>query len=473
MAKSYDLVILGGGTGGYVAAIRASQLGLKTAIVEKDKLGGTCLHRGCIPSKALLRTAEVFATAKDGAKYGVLAQDITLDYKKAHERKNAIINQLHRGVTMLMKKGEIDVYNGYGRILGPSIFSPLSGTISVEYEDGKENDILIPDKLLIATGSRPRSLPGLDVDGKLVLTSDDAVHLESLPASILIVGGGVIGVEWASLLNDLGVDVTVIEYAERIVPTEDEAISRELQKQLEKRGIRFVTKAKVLPETLQKGAGVTIEAEVNGEKQGFSADQLLVSVGRLPNTEDIGLANTNVKTEKGFILVNDAYQTSESHIYAIGDCIGGLQLAHVASHEGIKAVEHIAGKHTGPLDATLIPKCIYTRPEIASVGLTEKEARDQGYDVKVGKFSFNAIGKALVYGESDGFVKIVADKATDDVLGVHMIGPHVTDMISEAALARVLDATPWEIAETVHPHPTLSEIIGEAALAVDGLAIHS
>jgi dihydrolipoamide dehydrogenase len=473
MAKSYDLVILGGGTGGYVAAIRASQLGLKTAIVEKDKLGGTCLHRGCIPSKALLRTAEVFATAKDGAKYGVLAQDITLDYKKAHERKNAIINQLHRGVTMLMKKGKIDVYNGYGRILGPSIFSPLSGTISVEYEDGKENDILIPDKLLIATGSRPRSLPGLDVDGKLVLTSDDAVHLESLPASILIVGGGVIGVEWASLLNDLGVDVTVIEYAERIVPTEDEAISRELQKQLEKRGIRFVTKAKVLPETLQKGAGVTIEAEVNGEKQGFSADQLLVSVGRLPNTEDIGLANTNVKTEKGFILVNDAYQTSESHIYAIGDCIGGLQLAHVASHEGIKAVEHIAGKHTGPLDATLIPKCIYTRPEIASVGLTEKEARDQGYDVKVGKFSFNAIGKALVYGESDGFVKIVADKATDDVLGVHMIGPHVTDMISEAALARVLDATPWEIAETVHPHPTLSEIIGEAALAVDGLAIHS
>ncbi|WP_027724363.1 dihydrolipoyl dehydrogenase [Tuberibacillus calidus] len=473
MAKSYDLVILGGGTGGYVAAIRASQLGLKTAIVEKDKLGGTCLHRGCIPSKALLRTAEVFATAKDGAKYGVLAQDITLDYKKAHERKNAIINQLHRGVTMLMKKGKIDVYNGYGRILGPSIFSPLSGTISVEYEDGKENDILIPDKLLIATGSRPRSLPGLDVDGKLVLTSDDAVHLESLPASILIVGGGVIGVEWASLLNDLGVDVTVIEYAERIVPTEDEAISRELQKQLEKRGIRFVTKAKVLPETLQKGAGVTIQAEVNGENQAFSADQLLVSVGRLPNTEDIGLANTNVKTEKGFILVNDAYQTSESHIYAIGDCIGGLQLAHVASHEGIKAVEHIAGKHTGPLDATLIPKCIYTRPEIASVGLTEKEARDQGYDVKVGKFSFNAIGKALVYGESDGFVKIVADKATDDVLGVHMIGPHVTDMISEAALARVLDATPWEIAETVHPHPTLSEIIGEAALAVDGLAIHS
>jgi len=473
MAKSYDLVILGGGTGGYVAAIRASQLGLKTAIVEKDKLGGTCLHRGCIPSKALLRTAEVFATAKDGAKYGVLAQDITLDYKKAHERKNAIINQLHRGVTMLMKKGKIDVYNGYGRILGPSIFSPLSGTISVEYEDGKENDILIPDKLLIATGSRPRSLPGLDVDGKLVLTSDDAVHLESLPASILIVGGGVIGVEWASLLNDLGVDVTVIEYAERIVPTEDEAISRELQKQLEKRGIRFVTKAKVLPETLQKGAGVTIQAEVNEENQAFSADQLLVSVGRLPNTEDIGLANTNVKTEKGFILVNDAYQTSESHIYAIGDCIGGLQLAHVASHEGIKAVEHIAGKHTGPLDATLIPKCIYTRPEIASVGLTEKEARDQGYDVKVGKFSFNAIGKALVYGESDGFVKIVADKATDDVLGVHMIGPHVTDMISEAALARVLDATPWEIAETVHPHPTLSEIIGEAALAVDGLAIHS
>ncbi|MGV3487702.1 MAG: dihydrolipoyl dehydrogenase [Tuberibacillus sp.] len=473
MAISYDIVILGGGTGGYVTAIRAAQLGLKTAVVEAGKLGGTCLHRGCIPSKALLRSAEVFATAKDSERYGVLTKDVTLDYAKVHERKAAIINQLHNGVNMLMKKGKIDVYNGFGHILGPSIFSPLSGTISVEYEDGKENDILIPEKLIIATGSRPRTLPGLDIDGEMVITSDEAVNMDTLPASIIIVGGGVIGVEWASMFNDFGVEVTVIEYADRIVPTEDEAISKELKKQLEKRGIKFVTSAKVLPETLSKGQQVSVEAEINGENQSFTADKMLVSVGRMPNTDNIGLQNTNIKTEKGFIVVNNKYQTDESHIYAIGDVIGGFQLAHVASHEGIKAVENIAGLNAGSLDPTLIPKCIYTRPEIASVGLTEKAARDKGYDVKVGKFNFNAIGKALVFGESEGFVKIIADKASDDVLGVHMIGPHVTDMISEAALARVLDATPWEIAETVHPHPTLSEIIGEAALAVDGLAIHS
>lgn len=473
MATSYDLVILGGGTGGYVAAIRAAQLGLKTAIVESSKLGGTCLHRGCIPSKALLRSAEVYATAKEGERYGVLTSDVKLDYVKVHERKTAIIDQLHNGVNMLLKKGKIDIYKGYGRLLGPSIFSPQAGAVSVEYEDGKDNDILIPEHLILATGSRPRSLPGLDIDGTLVITSDEAVNMDTLPQSIIIVGGGVIGVEWASMFTDFGVDVTVIEYADRIVPTEDEAISKELKKQLEKRGAKIVTSAKVLSETLQKGEQVTIEAEINGKNTAFTAEKMLVSVGRMPNTDDIGLQNTTVKTDRGFILVNSDYRTEESHIYAIGDVIGGLQLAHVASHEGIKAVENIAGLKAGSLDATLIPKCIYTRPEIASVGLSEKEAKDKGHDVKVGKFSFNAIGKALVYGESDGFVKIIADKNTDDVLGVHMIGPHVTDMISEAALARVLDATPWEIAETVHPHPTLSEILGEAALAVDGIAIHS
>ncbi|WP_436372839.1 dihydrolipoyl dehydrogenase [Cytobacillus sp. BC1816] len=472
MAQEYDLVILGGGTGGYVAAIRASQLGLKTAIVEKGKLGGTCLHKGCIPSKALLRSAEVFATAKHSEDFGVVTSDVSINFSKVQERKSKIVDQLHKGVQHLMKQGKIDVFEGTGRILGPSIFSPMPGTISVEMNNGDENEMLIPKNVIVATGSRPRTLPGLDIDGQLVMTSDEALALEEVPSSIIIVGGGVIGIEWASMLSDFGADVTVIEYADRIVPTEDKEISKEMQRLMKKKGVKIVTGAKVLPETLQKGEGVTISAEVKGSQQEFSAEKLLVSVGRQANTEGIGIENTDIQIEKGFILANEYFQTKESHIYAIGDVIGGLQLAHVASHEGIVAVEHIAGKNPSPIDYSLVSKCIYSSPEAASVGLTEDEAKEKGHNVKTGKFSFRAIGKALVFGESDGFVKIVADKDTDDILGVHMIGPHVTDMISEAGLARVLDATPWEVAHTIHPHPTLSEAIGEAALAVDGKAIH-
>jgi dihydrolipoamide dehydrogenase len=474
MAKEYDLVILGGGTGGYVAAIRASQLGLKTAVVEKAKLGGTCLHAGCIPSKALLRSAEVFATAKRGEEFGVVAKEVALDFAKVQERKQKIIDQLHRGVQHLMKQGKIDVYEGTGRILGPSIFSPMPGTISVEMNNGEENEMLVPKNVIIATGSRPRTLPGLEIDGEYVLTSDEALVMEQLPKSIIIVGGGVIGIEWASMLHDFGVEVTVLEYADRILPTEDHEISKEMQRLMKKKGVKIVTSAKVLPETLEKGNGVTkIKAEHNGEQKAFTAEKILVSVGRQANIEGIGLENTDIQVEKGYIVTNEYYQTKESHIYAIGDVIGGLQLAHVASHEGIVAVEHIAGENPKPIDYSLVSKCVYSSPEIASVGYTEEEARVKGFKVKTGKFSFRAIGKALVFGESDGFVKIVADEETEDVLGVHMIGPHVTDMISEAGLARVLDATPWEIAHTIHPHPTLSEAIGEAALAVDGKAIHS
>lgn len=472
MAQEYDLVILGGGTGGYVAAIRASQLGLKTAIVEKGKLGGTCLHKGCIPSKALLRSAEVFATAKHSEDFGVMTSDVSINFGKVQERKNKIVDQLHKGVQHLMKQGKIDVYEGTGRILGPSIFSPMPGTISVEMNNGDENEMLIPKNVIVATGSRPRTLPGLDIDGQLVMTSDEALALEEVPSSIIIVGGGVIGIEWASMLSDFGADVTVIEYADRIIPTEDKEISKEMQRLMKKKGVKIVTGAKVLPETLQKGEGVTISAEVKGSQKEFSALKLLVSVGRQANTEGIGIENTDIQIEKGFIEANEYFQTKESHIYAIGDVIGGLQLAHVASHEGIVAVEHIAGQSPSPIDYSLVSKCIYSSPEAASVGLTEDEAKEKGHNVKTGKFSFRAIGKALVFGESDGFVKIVADKDTDDILGVHMIGPHVTDMISEAGLARVLDATPWEVAHTIHPHPTLSEAIGEAALAVDGKAIH-
>lgn len=472
MATEYDLVILGGGTGGYVAAIRASQLGLKTAIVEKGKLGGTCLHKGCIPSKALLRSAEVFATAKKSEEFGVETKDVKLNFLNVQKRKTSIVDQLHQGVQQLMKKGKIDIYEGFGRILGPSIFSPMPGTISVEMNNGEENEMLIPKNVIIATGSRPRSLDGLDIDGESILSSDEALELTNLPQSVIIVGGGVIGIEWASMLSDFGVDVTIIEYADRILPTEDEEISKEMNRLMTKKGVKIYTSTKVLPETINKENGVFVQAESKGEKQEFIAEQMIVSVGRKPNVEGIGLENTDIQIEEGYINTNQFYQTKESHIYAIGDVIGGLQLAHVASHEGIVAVEHIAGKNPLPINNTLISKCIYSSPEVASVGYTEGEAKEKGYNVKIGKFPFKAIGKALVYGESDGFVKLVVDVETDDILGVHMIGPHVTDMISEAGLAMVLDATPWEVSRTIHPHPTLSEVIGEAALAVDGKAIH-
>lgn len=472
MAEDYDLVILGGGTGGYVAAIRASQLGLKTAIVEKDKLGGTCLHRGCIPSKALLRSAEVYRQTKEAESFGIETGDAILNFSKVQERKNAVIDKLYQGVQGLMKKGKIDIYEGYGRILGPSIFSPMPGTISVEHANGDENTMLTPKNVLIATGSSPKSLEALELDGKMILSSDDALELEQLPTSILIIGGGVIGIEWASMLHDFGVEVTVLEYENQILPSEDDDVAIEMERLLKKKGIKIIKEANVIGSTLKKGKEVSIQAEVKGKTETFSSEKMLVSVGRKANVDNIGLQNTNVQLENGFIQTNNHLQTKESHIYAIGDVIGGMQLAHVASHEGIKAVEHIANENPVALENTLIPSCVYSHPEAARVGLTEKEAKEQGYDVKVGQFPFQAVGKALVYGESDGFVKVVADKNSDDVLGVHMIGPHVTDMISEAGLAKVLDATPWEIASSIHPHPTLSEAIGEAAMAVDGKQIH-
>lgn len=472
MAKDYDLVVLGGGTGGYVAAIRASQLGMKVAIVEKSQLGGTCLHRGCIPSKALLRSAEVFRQTKEAEQFGVITETPSINFTKVLERKDSIIQKLHQGIQALMKKGKIDIYNGYGRILGPSIFSPMSGTISIEYESGEENTMIVPNNVLVATGSRPRSLPGLELDGEMVMSSDDALQMESLPSTILIIGGGVIGIEWASMLADFGVKVTVIEYGSQILPTEDEAVAKEVEKLMRKRGINFVKDAKALPESLLKENGVSINAEVNGKTESFQAEKMLVSVGREANTANIGLENTDIKVENGFIQTNEFYQTKESHIYAIGDVIGGMQLAHVASHEGITAVEHMAGENPFPIDYNNVPSCIYSSPEVASVGMTEKQAKEKGYHIKTGKFPFQAIGKAIVHGESDGFVKIISDRETEDILGVHMIGPHVTDMISEAGLARVLDATPWEVAHSIHPHPTLSEVMGEAALAVEGVQIH-
>ena len=466
MTKKYDIVIIGGGPGGYVAAIRASQLGLKVAVVEKGKVGGTCLHAGCIPTKALLRSAELYTQTKNANRYGVIAPEVGLDFTKVQARKEEIQDRLYKGIQHLMKNGKIDIYEGKGSILE-------SKDVLVQLNNEEGEVIVSPRNILIATGSRPRTFQGLEADEKYVMTSDEALEMETLPKSIIIVGGGVIGIEWASMLVDFDIQVTVIEYADRILPTEDKDVSKEIQRLLKKKGVKIVTGAKVLSETLEKGDGVSIKAEHKEKEVSFSADKLLVSVGRLPNIEGIGLDKTAIEMNGIFIKTNEFYQTNEPNIYAIGDVIGGLQLAHVASHEGIIAIEHMAGKNPKVLDPTQVPKCVYCSPEVASVGLTEDDAKEKGFQVKTGKFSFRAIGKALVFGESDGFIKLVVEEGTNKMLGAHMVGPHVTDMITEFGLAQVLNATSMDIAHMIHPHPTLAEAIGEAALAVDGKAIHA
>ncbi len=473
MSTEYDLVILGGGTGGYVAAIRASQLGMKVAIVEAEKLGGTCLHHGCIPSKALLRTAELYRQMQDALEYGIEVNSLQLNFSKAQDRKDKVIGTLHQGVQSLMKKNGIDVYYGYGRIMGPSIFSPMPGTISVEYGNGDENTMLIPKFVLIATGSSPRALSGIPVDGKRILYSDHALKLTDLPRSILIIGGGVIGIEWASMLQDLGVKVTVVENNKTILAGEDQAVQQEMVNKLKSRGVTILTNATIDSETLEIG-DTTVSLSVNdqGENKLLEVEKILVSVGREANISEIGLANTTIQLENNVIQTNEMYQTKESHIYAIGDCIGGMQLAHVASAEGIVAVEHMAGKKPDPLNPLHIPACIYSYPEVGKVGMTEQQARDAGYDIKIGTFPFQGIEKAHVQGDPNGFTKIIVDQQSEDILGVHMVGPNVTDLISEAGLAKVLDATAWEIAKTVHPHPSLSEVFMESALAVDHIQIH-
>ncbi|KAA8755707.1 dihydrolipoyl dehydrogenase [Paenibacillus sp. UASWS1643] len=472
MPITCDVAILGGGTGGYVAAIRAAQLGKQVVIIEKDKLGGTCLHRGCIPSKALLKSAEVYAEIQESETYGIETAGATLVFPKVQARKDAIVEQLHQGVQYLMKKNKIQVVHAKGRVIGPSIFSPQSGAVAVEFEDG-EMDTVVPTNLIIATGSRPRVLPGLEPDGKFIMSSDEALRMDELPASLIIVGGGVIGLEWASMLNDFGVDITVVEAAAHVLPAEDEDVAREMQRLLGKRGVRFLTGASVLTETYNTDQeGIQIDVQLGEDKQEtLRAEKMLVSVGRQANVENIGLENTDIKLERGFIAVNKQLQTGEGHIYAIGDCIGGLQLAHAASHEGILAVNHLAGETVHAVESHRIPRCVYTRPEAASIGFTEREAKERGYDIKTGKFPFSAIGKSLIHGSRDGFVKVIADAKTNDILGVHMIGTHVTELIAEASLAQMLDATPWEVGQTIHPHPSLSEIMGEAMLAVDGKAI--
>ncbi|WP_373230459.1 dihydrolipoyl dehydrogenase [Cohnella sp.] len=475
MPIEVDIAIIGGGPGGYTAAVRAAQAGRSVVIIERDKLGGTCLHRGCIPSKSLLRSAEVYATIGEAAAYGVTIPEgkISVNWNTVLQRKNSIVDQLFRGLQALMKQHRIEVLNGNARIIGPSIFSPRSGAIAVELADG-ESETVVPKNVIIATGSRPRRLDGLAYDGVNIATSDEALDWPSRPSSILIIGGGVIGVEWASMLSDFGTEVTIIETADRLLPTEDKDMGAELAKALRKRGVKIITSASLQTAGCKvSDTGVQAEVITKGETLSLNAERMLVSVGRQGNVENLGLENTDVKSDKGFVLVNPiTLQSGESHIYAIGDCIGGIQLAHAAMHEASVAIDHLLGRKISRTADRDIPRCIYSRPEAASIGWTEADAKAQGFPIRTAKLPFRILGKALVYGEVEGFAKVVADSASGDLLGVHLVGAHATELIAEASLAKLLDAVPWEVGRTIHPHPTLSEAMQEVMLALDGGASH-
>ena len=455
-ASEYDVVVLGGGMGGYVAAIRASQLGLKTAVVESAKLGGTCLHVGCIPTKALLESSGLFHKA-GREEFGLTAEKLGYDFARIAARRDKVVDQLWRGVQGLMRKNRIDVVEGRGELAD-------AGTVRV---DGRE--LKARRGLIAATGSRPRALPGAEFDGERVINSDHATLTGKLPRSVVIVGAGAIGVEFATFYHQLGVPATLVEALDRLVPLEDPDVSAEVAKQFKAAGIRFRTSAmvKAVEETTD---GVHVAFE---EGEPLEAEKLLVAIGREPLSKDIGLEAAGVKTGKGgFVGTDEWMRTNVTGVWAIGDLVGGFLLAHAAAHEGIVAAEDIAGKRATPMEQELVTRTTYSHPQIASVGLTEPQARERGIEVKVGKFPFLANGRALIHGEPGGFAKVVADAKTGQLLGAHIVGVEATELISEPALARLFQGDAWEVTRNIHPHPTLSEVIGEAALAVDGAAIH-
>jgi dihydrolipoamide dehydrogenase len=464
--EQYDLVILGGGPGGYPAAIRASQLGLKVAVVEKYKVGGSCLHWGCIPTKAILESAEIYHLAGQGQEFGVKTGDVSLDYSLVAKRRDQVVNQHHKGTEWLLKKNGVTTVIGEGRLTSPT-------TLSVTKSNGGGTTELQAKDVIIATGSVPKSLPGVEIDGERIINSDHAVSLSELPKSMIIIGAGAIGVEFASAWKDMGVDVTVVEALPRLVPLEDREISEELAKQFNRKKIRAMADAKVQLDSIKvsKG-GVELEVEKDGARQKLSAERLLIATGRAGVTEGIGLEGLNVKVERGFIQVDELMRTGEPHLYAIGDVVGGLMLAHKASHEGFVAVEAIAGMNPRPLDPDRVPRATFCRPQIASLGMSEDEAREKGHKVKVGRFPLSANSMATILGERVGLAKIVADGETMEILGVHLIGPRVTELIFGGALAKLLESTPEELAMNVYPHPTLSEILGEAAHNVEGQPIN-
>jgi dihydrolipoamide dehydrogenase len=462
----YDLVLLGGGTGGYVAAIRAKQLGLNVAVVEEDKLGGTCLHRGCIPTKAFLKSADVFDEVKKAKEFGVnVAGDVTFDYETALGRSLKVVDGQYRGLLYLFdKKHRIPVYAGRGRLLSPT-------QVRVTPNDGSSPFTLETRDVIVNTGSRPRPIKGVPYDGTRVINSDHAVELEHLPKSFIIRGGGATGVEWASVYHRYGAKVTLVG---RVVPQEDHDVSEHLTRAFQRQKMEVIPDARPTAEDIDmtdKGVTMRIK-DAKGKERVVEAEILLVAVGRQGNIEDIGLEEVGVRTEGEYIPVDPMMRTNVEHVYAIGDVNGQQLLAHTAMHMGIIAVEHICSMDPYPLDILNSPSCTYCEPEIGSVGLTEREAERLGHQVKVGRFPMRPNAKAVIEGKPEGFTKMVADAETDDLLGVHIIGPHATELIAEAALGRLLQTTPYEVALSVHPHPTVSEVLGEAAHDLLGHAIH-
>ncbi len=464
MPQKFDLVVVGGGPGGYVAAIRAAQLGMKTGLVEREHLGGICLNWGCIPTKALLRSAEVFDLMHHLKQFGFEADNLRFDAGAVVKRSRQVAQQLSRGVGHLLKKNKVTVIDGEARLAG-------KGKLAVKLKAGGEDTVEAPH-IILATGARARQLPGLEADGKLVWTYKEAMVPQAIPKSLLVVGSGAIGIEFASFYRGMGAEVTVVEVLDRILPVEDEEISAFAHKQLEKRGLKLLTSATV--KGLKKGSdSVTATIESKGNTEEITADRVIMAVGIVGNVENIGLEGTKVRVERGHIVVDRWCATDEPGVYAIGDVVGAPWLAHKASHEGVLCVEKIAGlEHVHPLDVTKVPGCTYCTPQVASVGYTEKAAKDAGYEVKVGRFPFIGNGKAIALGEPEGMVKTVFDAKTGELLGAHMVGAEVTELIQGYVIARTMEATEEDLFHTIFPHPTLSEMLHEAALDAYKRAIH-
>lgn len=459
--EQYDLVVIGGGPGGYVAAIRASQLGKKVALVEKEHMGGICLNWGCIPTKALLKSSELLHQIKKAKEFGIEVGSVKFDIKKIVERSRSVSKQLSSGIDGLMKKNKVKVYSGIAKIDGP-------GMVSIT---GNDKATIKAKNIIIATGARARVLEGYEPDGAQVLTYREAMVPESTPKSLAIVGSGAIGIEFASFYNALGVDVTVVEARERILPVEDKEISEMAKKSFEKQGLKFITSAK-LGKLVKTKDSISLEVESNGKKESVKAEKLIMAVGVVANTENLGLEKTKVKLEKGYIATDKFLMTAEKGIYAIGDVTAPPWLAHKASHEGIVAVEHMFGANPHPINPKNIPGCTYSHPQIASVGMTEQVAIEAGYELKVGRFPFIGNGKAIALGEAEGLIKTIFDAKTGELLGAHMIGAEVTELIQGYVVAKQMETTEKELIETVFAHPTLSEMMHESVLSAFNRAIH-